>query len=120
MAGCSCGGQCRTLIYSCSGSANTGYLADAVARKLAKEQRGKMTCLTAVGAGLSGYLESAKSADKNIAIDGCAVACGTKIFEKNGLPCVEMVLTDFGVEKGKTEITAEVVDRVASEIQKGI
>jgi uncharacterized metal-binding protein len=31
-----------------------------------------------------------------------------------------MVLTDFGVEKGKTEITAEVVDRVASEIQKGI
>jgi uncharacterized metal-binding protein len=70
------------LIYACSGAANTGYLADAVARELMKQSAGKMTCLAAMGAELSGFIESAKSAGKNIVIDGCPVACGKKIFEK--------------------------------------
>ena len=59
---CSCGGSVN-LIYSCSGSANTGLLADRVSRKMMKDTTAKMTCLAAVGAGLSGFVESAKAAD---------------------------------------------------------
>jgi uncharacterized metal-binding protein len=63
MADCCCNGkQTANLIYACSGSANTGLLADQVARRLALEGNGKMTCLAAVGAGLSGFLESARTA----------------------------------------------------------
>ena len=63
MADCCCNGkQTANLIYACSGSANTGLLADQVARKLAREGSGKMTCLAGVGAGLSGFLESARTA----------------------------------------------------------
>lgn len=117
---CCCGSEGIKLIYSCSGAANTGYLADSVSRKLMKEGSGKMTCLAALGAGLSGFIESAKCADKNIVIDGCPVACGKKIFDNNVLPYKHFIITEFGVEKGKTEITPEIINRVTSEIKTKI
>jgi len=112
---CSCGDEKVKLIYSCSGAANTGYLADSVSRKLMKDGIGSMTCLAAVGAELSGFIESAKSAE-NIIIDGCPVACGKKIFDKLSLPYKHYIMTAFEVEKGKTEITVDVINRVTEEI----
>lgn len=117
---CSCGSNGIKLIYSCSGAANTGYLSDSVARKLMKDNYGKMTCLAAVGAELSGFIESAKCASKNIVIDGCPVACGKKIFEKNNLSCKHYILTDFNVEKGKTEITSEVINNITELMKEKI
>lgn len=116
MAGCNCGSQGVKLIYACSGAANTGFLADAVARRLMNNDVGKMTCLAAMGAELSGFVESAKCAGKNIVIDGCPVSCGKKIFEKLGLPFEQYITTEFGVEKGNTEITPEVVEQVTLSI----
>ncbi len=113
---CSCENRGIKLIYACSGAANTGFLADSISRKLMKEGKGKMTCLTAMGAELSGFIESAKCAQKNIVIDGCPVSCGKKIFEKLGLPFEQYITTDFNIEKGKTEITPEIINRVAVEI----
>jgi uncharacterized metal-binding protein len=79
-----------------------------------------MTCLSAIGAGLSGFIESAKCAEKNIVIDGCPVSCGKKIFEKAGLSFQHFITTDYNVQKGKTPITQEVIEKVAGEISKGI
>ncbi len=118
MAECCCGNKGVKLIYACSGAANTGYLADQSARKLMQEGNGKMTCLAALGADLSGFIESAKSAGKNIVIDGCSVSCGKKIFEKLGLKYDHLIITDFGVEKGKTEITDTVINRVTDSIKE--
>ena len=56
------------LIYACSGVANTGFLADRVARGLNQISLGKMTCLAALGAGVSGFVKSAEEADENIVI----------------------------------------------------
>lgn len=118
MAECNCCSNGVTLLYACSGAANTGLLADQVARKIMKDGCGKMTCLAAVGAGLSGFLESAKAANKNIVIDGCPVACSKKVFEKNNiLPIKHFILTDYDVEKGKTEITEPLISEVASKIK---
>lgn len=65
MAECCCGsGDKVRLLYACSGAANTGLLADSVSRRLAKLGIGRMTCLAAVGAELSGYVESARAAGK--------------------------------------------------------
>ncbi len=42
---CLCGVDCKVnLLYACSGAANTGMLADQVARSLASESKGSMTC----------------------------------------------------------------------------
>lgn len=113
---CSCGCGGVKLVYSCSGAANTGLLADGVARKLMADGNGKMTCLAAVGADLSGFIESAKCADKNIVIDGCRVACGKQIFQNKNLPFEHYVLTDFGVEKGKTVITPELIAETTNKL----
>jgi len=117
---CSCGSSGVKLIYSCSGAANTGYLADSVSRKLMMDGKGKMTCLAGIGADLAGFIESAKCADKNILIDGCTVSCGKLIFEKNNLPFEHFILTNYGVEKGKTEITIELIEDIANKIADAI
>jgi uncharacterized metal-binding protein len=118
---CSCGSDDKVkLLYSCSGAANTGYLADQVWRKLMREKVGDGTCLAAIGADLSGFLASAKGADENIIIDGCPVGCGKKAFENKGLLFTQYITTDFDVKKGQTQITQEIINRVAGEIKTKI
>jgi len=56
------------------------------------------------------------SASKNVVLDGCKVSCGKKIFEKYGIPYQHFMMTDFGVEKGKTEINPQVIEKVATEL----
>lgn len=115
---CNCGKECGvTLLYSCSGAANTGYLADQVWRKMMADNAGAGTCIAAVGADLSGFIKSAAEADRNIIFDGCAVGCGRKMFENKGLPYTQIIMTDFGVVKGKTDITAEVIHDVSSRVK---
>ena len=120
MAECKCGNAKKILITACSGAANTGLLADQVARNLRTEGVGSLTCLSALGAELSGYVESAKGADRNIVIDGCPVGCGAKIYGKLGIPCEQYLMSDFGAEKGKTDITYEVIAKVGSAVKDSI
>lgn len=110
---CGCSNGKTRLIYACSGAANTGYLADQVARRLTLMGEGKMTCLAGVGAALDSFLRGAAMAEVNLVIDGCSVACGRRAFERSGLPCTPVVLTDYGVEKGSTLIDAAVIERVS-------
>lgn len=114
MAECCCGSNAPVkLLYACSEAANTGYLADNAARRLAGFGVGRMTCLAVMGGSLSEFMESAKAAGEKFVIDGCSVACGKQIFENLGMPFRHFVLTDYGVQKGKTEITPELIGRTA-------
>jgi uncharacterized metal-binding protein len=105
------------LLYACSGAANTGYLADQVARLLARQGAGDMTCLVSMGANQPKFLQAARDAHRNIVIDGCPIACGKKIFESLGIPFEHFATTDFGVEKKKTPITEELITTVAAAIR---
>ena len=111
---CCCGGV--KLIYACSGASDVGKLADSAARELAKSNCGKMTCLAAVGAHLSGFVESAKGATENITIDGCSVACAGKILDHIGVNSKSYVLTDMGYKKGETPVTKKTVDEIVKKI----
>jgi len=112
-----CSGGSKVLIYACSGSSDVGEIADKVARKLSKEGVGKMTCLAGLGAGLSGFIESAKSADVNITIDGCKVHCAKKSLEKVSTKTKFFVLTDFGLEKNKTPVCDDIIEIVSKKIK---
>ena len=117
---CCCSTKSR-LIYSCSGAANTGEIADQISRKLAKEGYGNMTCLASVGAHISGFVESAKGADENITIDGCSVACAKKILDHIGVnPTKSYTVTEMGVEKGKTPVTEEIINEISNKIKKDL
>ena len=109
----------KRMLYACSGAADVGQIADMTARKLAKDKLGSMSCLSGIGAGLPGFLESAKEAD-NIVIDGCPVGCGKKMFEQHGLPFTEIILTQQGLVKGATPPTPEVAERMAETIKSAL
>jgi uncharacterized metal-binding protein len=86
-------------------------------RALNRDGVGSSTCLAAMGADLSGFLESARNATRNVVLDGCKVSCGAKIFQKNGVAFQHYVMTDYDVEKGKTAITGDLIEAVAERIE---
>ncbi len=120
MSECTCNSGKTNLIFACSGAANTGELSDQIARKLMKSGEGKMFCLAAIGAGIEGYRKSAEAADMNLVLDGCSVACGKKAFENRGIVIKHILLTDYGVEKGKTEITPAIIEDITGKIRNQV
>jgi uncharacterized metal-binding protein len=106
------------LIYACSGAADVGEIADRVVRRLRREGFTKMTCLAGIGAGLSGYVQSAKGADENVTIDGCQGACTKKTVEKTGVNPNAYILTDMGLVKGETPVTEEIIMQMCEKIKK--
>ncbi len=115
-----CGIGSKVLIYSCSGSSDVGEITDKVARKLSKEKIGQMTCLAGIGAGLSGFIESAKSADFNITIDGCKTQCSKKSLDKINVEAKSFVLTELGLEKNKTPVNEKVIEIIFKKIKKEV
>lgn len=119
-----CGGGVKTLILACSGGSNVGQVTNSVMVELDKKGIGSAYCLAGVGADLSGFIESSKAA-QTILIDGCSIACGKKIFEKNGIkPAKYFVITEFGIEKKHAydmlaEETNQAIDCVMSNIRSG-
>lgn len=113
-SGCSC--TCSAgpkLIFSCSGAADVGELADRTARKLARNGSGKMFCLAGIGGRVSGIIKSTEAAASILAIDGCALDCARKSLEEAGFKRINHLrLTDLGFEKGSTEVDADSIARV--------
>ena len=115
----SCGCACSAgpkLIFSFSGAADVGELADQVARKLTRDGKGKMFCLAGIGGRISGIMKSTEAAASILAIDGCALDCTRKSLAEAGFTRVNHLrLTDIGFEKGDTVISpdsiAQVVDK---------
>jgi uncharacterized metal-binding protein len=81
----------------------------------------KSFCLSGVGAGLSGFVESARTG-RVIMIDGCPMQCGKKVLEKYQVePFRHFVVTELGITKedtvGNLDIgTKLVVDQVMCNI----
>jgi uncharacterized metal-binding protein len=112
--GCSCSSNSGPrVIFSCSGAADVGELADRAARKLTRNGTGKMFCLAGISGKVGGIIESTKAATKILAIDGCALDCTKKSLAEAGFTRINHLrLTDLGFEKGKTDITADTIAQV--------
>ncbi|HBG20089.1 MAG TPA: zinc-binding protein [Desulfobulbaceae bacterium] len=115
--GCSCGCNAGPkIIFSCSGAADVGALADQAARKLDRQGAGKMFCLAGVGGRVDNILKSTQAAGNILAIDGCAMDCARKTLEAAGILRVNHLrLTDLGFTKGDTEVDEASVGKVVSQ-----
>ena len=115
-AGCSCSCSSNNgpkLIFSCSGAADVGELADKAARQLNTEGAGKMFCLAGIGGQVSNIIKTAETAKSILAIDGCSLDCAKNTLIKAGFKRIaQFRLTDLGFEKGKTDINAETIGQV--------
>jgi uncharacterized metal-binding protein len=116
MADC-CGGGTK-ILYTCSGSSDLGELTDRAVRKLWAEGFAAKSCIVGVGGDVAGFVLSAKAADVNITVDGCAQACARKTLERIRLIPTSVILTDHGFEKGSSPVTAETIDKAAGIIRK--
>src|SRR5512137_3068412 len=111
---CACGAAPK-LIFSCSGAADVGAIADQAARKLTKDGAGKMFCLAGIGGRVSGIMATTESAARILAIDGCPLNCAKNSLEQAGFSTYEhLQLADLGMEKGKTPPTPEAIAKVVT------
>ena len=111
---CACGAAPK-LIFACSGAADVGAVADQAARKMTREGMGKMFCLAGIGGRVSGIMATTAAASKVLAIDGCPLNCAKLALEQAGFSGFEHVqLADLGMEKSKTPLSPEVVEKVAA------
>ncbi len=115
-AGCSCScgvSKGPRAIFSCSGSADVGELADRTARKLTERGKGKMFCLAGIGGKVSGIVKSTEAAISILAIDGCALDCARKTLQEAGFKRVNHIrLSDMGFDKGKTAVNEASISQV--------
>lgn len=103
------------LIFACSGAADVGAVADHAARQLDRERIGKMFCAAGIGGRVSGILKTTESAEKILAIDGCPLNCVKMGLEEAGFESfLHLQLADLGLEKGRTVVNSESVEKVAS------
>jgi len=92
-----------TMIYSCSGAADVGELADRAARALSREGVGKMSCAVGVGSGVQSLQNTALSAGRVLAIDGCGTGCVAKAMRQAGVTdFVHVELGQAGFHKGSS------------------
>ncbi|QQS03422.1 MAG: putative zinc-binding protein [Fibrobacterota bacterium] len=103
-----CSSEPATILYSCSGAADVGELADRATRILAREGKGKMSCAVGVGAGIQSLRNGAFSAGRILAVDGCATRCVAKALAEAGVTeYVHIDLGEAGFAKGKSPASEE-------------
>lgn len=95
--------ECRAeeiILLPCAGGSNCGQIANQAAVELDRARVGRIYCLAGIGAHIAGMVESARSAKRIVALDGCEVACAKKTIEHAGLPVTDWIcLTREGIEK---------------------
>lgn len=109
-------GSAPNLVFSCSGAADVGLIADQAARKLTRDGVGKMFCLAGIGGRVPGILATTRSAARILAIDGCPTACVKHCLEEAGFDQFEhLQLADLGLQKGESPVSEARIARVCEE-----
>ncbi len=113
----SCECECSTapkLIFACSGASDVGEISDRAARLLTREGKGKMYCLAGIGGRVSGIVATTEAASQVLAIDGCPLDCAKNCLKEAGFTTFAHVrLADLGMEKGKSPVTDERIEKAA-------
>jgi len=109
------------LIFSCSGAADTGEIADRAARQLTKDGVGTMYCLAGVGGRVPDIMERTASASRILAIDGCDKACVKRCLQQAGFQDFRhLIVTGLGMPKGQSPATDERIQLVAGNAAKAL
>jgi len=101
------------LVFSCSGAADVGYLADQAARRLSTSKKAALCCVAAIGAEIPEIMEKARDASGILVIDGCDKECAKKILERAGFGHAQFIqLENLGMKKGETPFTEDRLESI--------
>ena len=102
------GSEKKVLIFSCSGAANVGEIADEACRRLMFDGKGEMYCLNGLGGQIDEFVDKTRAADVVLLVDGCDKACGKTVMDGCGIEDFRYVrVTDLGIEKAKPKRAEE-------------
>ena len=72
-----------------------------------------MFCTAGLGGRISGILKTTEAAEGVLAIDGCPLNCVKSSLEQAGFTAfTHLQLADLGLEKGKSPVTEENINKV--------
>jgi uncharacterized metal-binding protein len=98
----------KVLVFSCSGAANVGEIADEACRRLMFDGRCEMYCLNGLGGRLEEFIEKTRAADVVLLVDGCDKECGKQVMKQCGIEGYRYVrVTDLGIAKAKPKRAEE-------------
>lgn len=115
-----CSGE-NIVVFTCSGAANVGQVANQAAVELQLEGTAKMLCLAGIGSHSSAMIASGKGADRVVGIDGCPIACTKKTLEHAEVPITDYVMvTQLGFKKQpySGSVDRAAVEAVKAEVKK--
>jgi uncharacterized metal-binding protein len=94
----------QTVLFTCSGAANVGQIANQAAMELQTEGTGSMLCLAAVAGCDEKIIKCGKNAERVVGIDGCSSVCTKKTLEQAGISLTDHItVTDLCLEKKPCE-----------------
>lgn len=104
----------KRLVYSCSGCASSGQMANRIAVNIDRRGLAEMSCIAGVGGAVRPMVEKARAAQEVISIDGCPLHCGRQCLLKAGIKKIKHYdLSKFGVIKSlHVDFNAEEADKV--------
>lgn len=113
----------KVLIFTCYGGCATGVAASKACINIWEKNPDdvKIGCLPAVIVPWK-FKEIIKNSKRRILIDACAVSCGKKLFEKEGMPIDSYIeLTSLlGIKKEKRLPFKDLEKKVCEVIQKEV
>ena len=113
----------RLLMFTCYGGCETGVAASKACIRIWEENPNevKIGCLPAVIVPWK-FKEIVKNSEKRFLIDACAIQCGKKLFEKEGMSVDSYLeLTSFlGIRKRKKLPVKDLEEKVYNVIQKEV
>lgn len=113
------GGPDPHLVFCCSGAADVGEIGHRAARLLDDRGVASRFCLAGVGGGVEAHLRKTRQATIVLAIDGCRVGCARRTLERASFSeFVSLCVGDLGIEKGKSPVNEERVERVCKRAQE--
>ncbi|MCE5296515.1 MAG: putative zinc-binding protein [Euryarchaeota archaeon] len=88
--------KAKPTVFSCSGSANVGQLANSCALGLGSEGLAAFACIAGVGCHEETMLDFARGSPKVLALDGCPTSCCSRSLQHAGIKVdVKAVMTDL-------------------------
>jgi uncharacterized metal-binding protein len=129
MAGCSCGcgSDCgegdgkKRIIFACAGASNVGQITNIAAIQLSVEGYGSLACTAQLATGAGPVKKKCTEADEVVVLNGCPVACTSKIVEAQGIvPDQVIIATEQGIAKTHDlDISEEDIEKVVCAAWEG-
>lgn len=125
--GCGCGCACgegegaKRILFACAGASNVGQITNLAAVQLAVEGFGSPACTAQLATGVGPVKTKCREADEVVILDGCPVACASKIAEAQGVvPDQVIIVTEEGVAKSHDlTIADDEIECIVSAVWEG-